>query len=147
MSYELNEPAITATEVADENRLAFLPQLFGRGAYLLAEQQVFRLAGKYSKAYQGGYWRFYTLSCGGGFLCPDSDDTFPVSVSSNDYSGEMSAEAFGIFISCMVLNLQAWAAHDKGKTDLSYHLIVQWERLRAFADQHPEAGKIYRALN
>lgn len=145
MSYELNVPAITATVVADENRLDFLPKLFGRGAYLLGEQQVYALANYYCEDYQGGYWRFNTLSCGSGFMCPDSDDTYQVCVSSNGYSGEMSAEAFGIFLTSTALNRMAWKAHEQGKTDLCDHLIVQWEKLRAFADQHDEAGKIFRA--
>ena len=45
----------------------------------------------------------------------------------------------------MALNRMAWNAHGKGNTDQCDHLIVQWEKLRAFADQHGEAGQIFRA--
>lgn len=160
MSFEPTIPAITAADVKSKARMKFLPTLFG-GAYLRGESAVYSLAQYYSEDYQGGSWRFAELSCGGGFMYPDGDRTYQVDVQGNGFSGRMSAEVFGMFITCMALNRLSWQAYEasqqaKAKNrqamydsqeSLCDKLIRHQEFLKAYADQHPDCHQFYRAID
>ena len=55
---------IVATLVDDENRLDFLPTFFGPRFMLHGETLIYAWMRKLCSAYNGGYWKFYTLSNG-----------------------------------------------------------------------------------
>lgn len=160
MSFEPTIPAITAADVKAKARMRFLPTLFG-SAYLRGESAVYSLAQYYSEDYQGGSWRFAELSCGGGFMYPDGDRTYQVDVQGNGFSGRMSAEVFGMFITSMALNRLSWQAYEasqeaKAKNrqamydsleSLCDKLIRHQEFLKAYANQHPDSNQFYRAID
>ncbi|MBL1697464.1 antirestriction protein, partial [Klebsiella pneumoniae] len=87
------------------------------------------------------------LSCGSGFMYPLSAERFTVSVSGNWFEGELSAEATGIVLTLFTLNHMIWHAHDAGYEHICDMLITQQEKLKLYADQHAEAGLIYRAID
>lgn len=146
MSTELNQPAITARIIPNNRRMAFLPRLFGAW-YLTGEAGVYNHARSLCADYQGGSWEFVELSCGSGFMYPLSAERFTVSISGNWFEGELSAEATGIVLTLFTLNHMIWHAHDAGYEHICDMLITQQEKLKLYADQHPEAGLIYRAID
>ena len=58
---------ITATKVADEDRLNFWLQHVGMAKMLSFERHVFCWMKRLCPHYDGGFWEFYDLS-NGGFL-------------------------------------------------------------------------------
>jgi hypothetical protein len=63
------EIVIAAALVPDEERMEFLPSVFGR-LMMEGESRVYTWAEELSLAYQGGYWEFYRLSNGGFYMAP-----------------------------------------------------------------------------
>ncbi|MFP2378887.1 antirestriction protein [Enterobacter ludwigii] len=51
-------------------RLTFLPDLFG-GDFMTSEASLYAYAQRYCLGYQGGFWQFYRLPDGGGYMAPD----------------------------------------------------------------------------
>jgi hypothetical protein len=45
------------------------------------------------REYSGGYWHFYTLSNGGVFMAPDSQETYDLYCKSNGNRATLGAEA------------------------------------------------------
>ncbi|MFV1163136.1 antirestriction protein, partial [Klebsiella pneumoniae] len=111
------------------------------------EAGVYNHARSLCADYQGGSWEFAELSCGSGFMYPLSAERFTVSVSGNWFEGELSAEATGIVLTLFTLNHMIWHAHDAGYEHICDMLITQQEKLKLYADQHAEAGLIYRAID
>lgn len=69
---------ITATQVADENRIGFWPQLFGSiPQWITLEPRIFARMDRFCVDYIGGIWNFYTLSNGGAFMTPQADSEEP----------------------------------------------------------------------
>nr|WP_269966613.1 antirestriction protein [Klebsiella pneumoniae]VXR48181.1 Antirestriction protein [Klebsiella pneumoniae]VXZ93110.1 Antirestriction protein [Klebsiella pneumoniae] len=145
MSTELNQPAITARIIPNNRRMAFLPRLFG-ARYLTGEAGVYNHA-RSLRRLSRRFREFVELSCGSGFMYPLSAERFTVSVSGNLFEGELSAEATGIVLTLFTLNHMIWHAHEEGYQHICDMLITQQEKLKLYADQHAEAGLIYRAID
>jgi len=94
--------ALTATVVPDHQRSGFWSQHFGSiPHWILLEAHVFTWLDRLCADYQGGQWDFYTLSNGGAFLVPDTEQE---SVLFNPFNGNratVSPEAAGI-IACLM---------------------------------------------
>lgn len=66
--------AITASVVPDELRIGFWPQHFGSiPQWITLEPRIFAWMDRLCADYQGGIWRFTTLSNGGAFMAPESE--------------------------------------------------------------------------
>ncbi|BFI65272.1 MULTISPECIES: antirestriction protein [Yersinia pseudotuberculosis complex] len=96
-------------------------------------------ARKFSQDYDGDFWRWYTQSNGGFFICPQAEKTYRIEVYSNYYSGKMSAQALGITVSLYALCIMAESGHA--------FFIESYYRLRDFAVQHPEWAAIGGAID
>lgn len=59
-----------AVRLEGAQRLTFLPDMFG-GDYMTAEASVYAYAQRYCPDYQGGFWQFYRLPDGSGYMAPD----------------------------------------------------------------------------
>jgi len=95
---------IISSRVPDKLRLDFLPKHFGFPLMLKIESAVYSWMRALCNHYTGGYWQFYDLSNGGIYLAPESGDTFTVTVPSNYFSGQVSADAAGIIATLFALN-------------------------------------------
>nr|WP_321440401.1 antirestriction protein [uncultured Hyphomonas sp.] len=127
---------ITKTRVQEAERLGFLPRQAGAD-YLRFESLVFHIMDKASPDYSGGYWDFYSLSNGGFFIAPASDDRFAIHWDLNYFEGEMSAEAAGIAVCLLVLgNLSFESTNPQ-------HMAEKFYALREFAADHAEASAIF----
>ena len=131
---------ITATLVSDSDRLSFLPRVFGVRAMMRAESMVYDWMGRLCEGYGGGYWHFFSLSNGGMFMAPNSEDGYRIAVDGNGFSGHVSSEAAGIVATLFALCQLAEQTGADRLIDL-YHL------LRDFASTHEEASLILSAID
>lgn len=139
----MNEPqhtdaVITATQVAPENRIDTLPKFFPKN-YMQFENTIYMVMDKICENYTGGFWEFYELSNSGFYMAPNMTEPCVISVPfGNDYEGNMSAEAVGI-TACI------YAYCFLSETDSA--MADHYWRLRDFANNHAEAGEIWRAID
>ena len=136
---EAQENLITASVVASRQRMNFLPQMFP-GCYLHGEHTVYGLMDSFCQDYNGAYWEFYTLSNGGFFMAPLTDQEMHIQIDMNMFEGVMSAQAAGVVVSLYALCIFAERTQNERIID-HYHL------LRDFVGSHPESSKIYQAID
>ena len=133
-------PAVTATLVSVEDRMDFLPAMFPR-CFVLGESMVFRWMENLSLDYKGGFWEFYRLSNGGFYMAPRTEaKAFWLEVDGNGFSDSVSADAAGIIACLFALCYMAHRTEDDAVID-NYHY------LREYISHHPEAVKIWRAID
>ena len=127
MNDTAQETPITATPLADAQRMSVPAALFGVMFTTRVEPYVFGIARALSEDYTGGYWEFYALSNGGFYLAPASDERYEVRCE-NGYEGTLSADAFGV--TCVLYAFSHLSFADP--RDLSeecarqYHLLREW---------------------
>lgn len=134
---------ITATPVADENRIRFWPQHFGGiPQWLMLEPRIFAWMDRLCADYSGGIWSFYTLSNGGAFMAPevDSDEKWTLFNSMNGNAAELSAEAAGIAACLMEYSHHAMRTECDAMTEHYYFL-------RDYALNHAECSAIMHIID
>ncbi|EMQ2082898.1 antirestriction protein [Yersinia enterocolitica] len=137
-SFQAN--TLTATVVPNHQRPRFWPQHFGNiPQWLILEPHVFGWLDRLCVDYHGGLWDFYTLSNGGAFMAPDTDENnnekWSLFNAMNGNSGEMSAEAAGIAVCLIVYSHHACRTECDAMTEHYY-------RLRDYALRHAECHTI-----
>ncbi|MDM0078829.1 antirestriction protein [Variovorax sp. J2P1-59] len=140
---EQNE-LVTASLVADDSRLDFLPFHFGTRHMLRGEAMVYGWMRLLCKAYDGGYWNFYTLSNGGFYMAPDFKGPMRLEVDGNGFRGNVSADAAGVIVTLFAL---CYLAEELYGTDGADAVVENYHRLREFVDGHREARAIFRAID
>ena len=137
----MKESLITADLVSDEMRLQFWPEHFGKiPQWMLLEPRAFAWMDRLCSAYNGGYWNYYTLSNGGAFIAPDSEENWAMFNKLNGNRAEMSSEAAGI--SVCLLN---WIHHACRTSSAA--MSEHYYRLREFALNHPESSAIMHIID
>lgn len=134
---------ITATIVAEADRLDFYPTFFGK-YFMAAENLLYVHADRYVQGYQGGYWNFYTTTNGAFFSALDTTETLHVVVADNYTSEHMSAEAVGITLTLFVLGRLLAARIPEHESE---RFIDSYHKLRDFALGHAEAQAILTAID
>ena len=129
---QANQP-VTASLVASNRRLTFLPTYFGPRLMMRGESLVYAWLRRLSEDYNGGFWNYYELSNGGFYLAPELTGRLCLEVDGNGYSGELSADAAGVVRSLGASNavmvghgwggMIAWAA----AVMPSPSLVWRWE--------------------
>ena len=140
-----NEPQLdlTATPVPDEQRIRFWPLHFGAiPQWITLEPRIFAWMDRFCSTYSGGIWSFYTLSNGGAFMAPesDNDEIWRLFNCLNGNDAQMSAEAAGIAVCLIAYSYHACRTQCDAMTEHYY-------RLRDYALQHPEAHAILRIID
>jgi hypothetical protein len=130
---------IVPSVVPDDQRSAILPKKFP-GMFLLFEANVYHYLHIFSDDYKSGYWEFVELSNGGFYMSLRSRSRYYLTISSNGYEGEMSADA-----ASLVANLYTLCAL-ANQHQLDY-LIEMYHALREYACEHPEADRILQAID
>lgn len=126
-------------------RLTFLPDLFGAD-FMLSEVSVYAYAERYCPDYQGCFWQFYRLPAGGGYMAPDVA-RITVCNPDNGFEQVVSADVAGIILTALVLNHRSWHHSHHDREELCRHFCRRHEQLLDFADSHPDAAAIWRALD
>ncbi|MEK8867775.1 antirestriction protein [Escherichia coli] len=135
--------AITASEVPDELRIGFWPQHFGSiPQWITLEPRIFAWMERLCADYQGGIWRFSTLSNGGAFMAPESDhdEKWTLFNSMNGNGAELTSEAAGMVACLMAYNHHACRTECDAMTEHYY-------RLRDYALNHPECSAIMHLID
>lgn len=118
---------ITATPVADAQRLAFWPQHFGTiPQWILLEPRIFAWMDRLCADYHGGIWQFHTLSNGGAFMAPESaysDEKLALFNGMNGNSAALSTEAAGIAACLMEYSHHACRTECDAMTEHYYRLL------------------------
>ncbi|HBQ8495505.1 antirestriction protein [Klebsiella pneumoniae] len=136
-------PALAATPVPDEQPVEFWPQHLGNiPQWITLEPQVFAWIDRFCADYSGGIWNFYTLSNGGAFMAPETDNDAFWSLfnTMNGNAANMSAEAAGIAV-CLIAY-----SHHACRTECDAMTEHYW-RLRDYALHHPECSAIMRIID
>lgn len=137
------QAAITASVVPDELRIGFWPQHFGSiPQWITLEPRIFAWMDRLCADYHGGIWRFSTLSNGGAFMAPESeqDDKWALFNSMNGNGAELTAEAAGIVACLMTYSHHACRTESDAMTEHYY-------RLRDYALNHPECSAIMHLID
>lgn len=134
----------TATMVKAElipggKRLSALPKYF-KSHMMEVECSIYHLMSRFCQEYQGGYWNFYCLNNGGFYMACDDNESFKISIPSNYFDQNVSADAAGIIVCLYAYNLLCC----KHESDL---LIDHYYKLLDYARVHPEASYIFRAID
>lgn len=135
--------AITASVVPDELRIGFWPQHFGSiPQWITLEPRIFAWMDRLCADYQGGIWRFSTLSNGGAFMAPESEHgkTWALFNSMNGNGAELTSEAAGMVACLMAYNHHACRTECDAMTE-HYYL------LRDYALNHPECSAIMHLID
>ena len=77
------EQPVTASLVAEAQRLDFLPAYFGPRLMMRGEALVYAWLRRLCERYNGAYWHYYTLSDGGFYMAPDLADRLEIEVDGN----------------------------------------------------------------
>jgi hypothetical protein len=136
-------PAVAATPVADEDRIKFWPQHFGTiPQWITLEPYIFAWLDRLCANYSGGIWHFYTLSNGGAFMAPESEDDekWVLFNSGNGNEAELSSDAAGIVVCLLAYSHHACRTECDAMTEHYY-------RLRDYALAHPETRAIMRLID
>lgn len=139
VSLAVNVPP-TAALVSDERRMDFLPALFGLSLLIVGEHTVYHFLDRLSPDYGGGFWEFLERDGTPLYLRPASASRFRIRCATNDYEGEVSADAAGIIATLFAFSHLSFQ-------DRSERMADAYARLYAFAGDHPEARAIFAAID
>ncbi|WP_447887139.1 antirestriction protein [Serratia fonticola] len=134
---------LIATRVPDHQRARFWYQHFGSvPQWFLLETRVFNWMDRLCVDYHGGSWDFYTLSNGGVFIAPQTEDDKPWSLFNllNGNRAEMGAHAAGITACLMAYSHHACRTESEAMTEHFY-------RLREYALHHPDSRAIFALID
>lgn len=132
---------LTATPVADSHRIHFWPKYFGQvPKWVLIEPQVFGWLDRWCDDYRGDFWDFYTLSNGGAFMVPGTEQDYVLLNALNGNGATVSREAAGIAACLMAYSHHACRTESEEMTEHFY-------RLREYALQHIESNAIFSLID
>ncbi|PSS47258.1 antirestriction protein [Enterobacter sp. FS01] len=134
-----------AVRLEGAQRLTFLPDVFG-GDFITSEASVYAYASRYCPEYVGGFWHFYRLPDGGGFMAPDVE-SLTLCNPENWFEQTVSGEVAGIILTALVLNHRSWHHSNHDREELCRHFCRRHEQLMNFIDAHPESATMWRALD
>ena len=141
METQTSQTQVTRELVPEDRRLAVSERLFGIHFPLKLEPVIYDITERMAENYKGGYWDFFTLSNGGFYMAPSSDDVFRVACD-NMFEGDLSADALGI-TACLYAysNLSFEDGRFARVSACHYH------RLREYMMDHAEVRAILGATD
>jgi Antirestriction protein len=131
---------IEAYTVSHHARMGTLPRHFGRHM-MTFEGMVYDLMRQFSPHYGGGMWAYLELSNGSFYMTPPPDKSYRLTIHSNGYDGEMTADAAGITVCLFAYSLLS--IEHRGTDVFTRH----FHRLRDFALGHAESAQIFAAID
>jgi hypothetical protein len=135
-----NRQKLTATPIEDDKgRTELFRKLFGVRAYLV-EQYVYTWLDFLCKRYNGGFWHIYALSNDAFYMAPKSDDVFDVMCPGFGGDVQLSADAAGL-VACL------YAVNKMTHQFVEDSIIKLYYRILDYAGEHPEAARIFRAID
>ncbi|WP_254711495.1 antirestriction protein [Pantoea cypripedii] len=117
-----------------------MPSVFAAGY-----QKRKDVAARLTHAACGGEEEFVRPAAGGGFMQPPGE-RWRFQNPANWSDEVVSAEAAGIIITALVLNHRSWMHSHHDAHELCSAFCHRYDQLVKFANRHPEAVAIFRAL-
>jgi hypothetical protein len=141
MMTQTQQTIVTKELVPEDQRMDVAEKFFGPNFPMKLEPVVYGITDRMANVYSGGYWEFYTLSNGGFYMAPSSDDVFHVTCD-NMFEGDLSADALGI-TACLYAysNLSFTGGSFARECIRHYHL------LREYMMDHAEVRAILGATD
>ena len=133
---------ITRNVLPTHRRTQVTSELFGLNFPMKLEPLIFNLTDHIADNYSGGYWDFYTLSNGGFYMSPCSDDHFNVSCE-NGFEGRLSGDALGIVVCLYAYSHLSFS----GRNGFDEVCAEHYHLLREFASAHGESLGIFSAID
>ncbi len=133
---------ITRQQVPEKLRIRHTASLFGVHFPLNLEPCVYAITRNIAPAYQGDYWEFYTLSNGGFYMAPHSEQLYSLNCD-NGFEGQLSADALGITACLYTYSLMSFSDL-KGFAEIC---AEHYQLLREYMFAHIEATNILRAID
>lgn len=135
----VTEGKITATAVAESERIRCLPKHFG-ARMMIVEHTIYHFMSQFVESYRGGLWEFYELSNGGFYMAPKIDSPVELGIPTNGFEAKVSADAAGIIVCLFALSHLSFKYEDERIAE-HYHLLFD------YACQHPESSDICGAID
>lgn len=135
----MNNHQNTLITVPKNDRLAFLPRLFGK-FFLQGETTVYNFMQAYVDGYNGGYYDFHQTPCGASFMACTAAQTYQVDIDTNYFSRKLTAETTGIIATLFSLSINSLRYQ-------SQHLSDQYQALLAYAQSTPDSAAIFSAID
>jgi hypothetical protein len=129
---------IEAYKVSDHARIGTMPRHFARHM-MTVEHKIYSLMGRFVADYNGAFWEFYELSNGGFFMAPRIPSV-RLSIESNGFQGQMSADAAGITVCLFAFSLLSFERNEEV-------FVRHFHWLRDFALGHSEAAQIFATID
>ncbi len=130
-----------AVAVPENDRESFLPTLFGRQHFFVAENALYNFMGWLSpEDYGGGFWEFYALGGTPLYMVPPHRDAYRIACETNGYTGSVSPDAAGIIVTLFTFSHLSF----KYESDV---LSQGYQRLYDYAAEHPEGAAIFGAID
>jgi hypothetical protein len=133
---------ITRNVLPTHLRISVTSELFGLNFPMKLEPLIFNLTDHIADNYCGGYWDFYTLSNGGFYMSPCSDEHFNVSCE-NGFEEQLSADALGIMVCLYAYSHLSF----NGRNGFDEICAEHYHLLREFAFDHDESRGIFSAID
>ena len=133
---------ILCKKISNHKRIKHTDDLFGIRFPVNIEPAIYSITGNIAAEYHGAYWEFYSLSNGGFYMAPCSDQPYQVSCD-NGYEGSLSAEALGITACLYAYSHLSFSSNEAFAEICANH--YHW--LRAFMLEHQEANSILKAID
>ena len=121
--------------------MAITERYFGIHFPLQLEPVIYGITDRMANEYSGGYWDMYTLSNGGFYMAPSSDEVFRVTCD-NMFEGDLSADALGI-TACLYAYSQLSFSDGRFARVCACH----FHTLQSFMFEHPEVRAILGATD
>jgi len=135
----MSDETIYRNPVHADERLDAMPEKFGNKTIMI-EFAIYDSLKSICAHYSGGFWMFYRLSNGGFYMAPDDENWYEIVCPGNGYTGTLSADAAGITACLYAYSSVSMAYGDDNVID-AYHQLLAW------AKTHPEADKIFAAID
>ena len=132
---------VTRELVPEARRMSVTGKYFGPNFPLRLEPVIYGITDRMAEDYNGGYWDFYTLSNGGFYMAPSSEDVFHVTCD-NMFEGDLSADALGI-TAC----LYAYSHLSFSGGGFARECATHYHKLRGYMMEHPEVRAILGAID
>lgn len=141
---QLEDVKVVATVIADDRRNGTLERYFGRTACFTVEPSIYTFMRRLDPNYVGGMWEFVELSNGGFFMYPRSTEALiQLSCNMNGASASVSPEVAGLVACIFTMSHMSFSVNGPMQELLSNN----YERLMAYAGDHPEAQAIFHLID
>lgn len=132
----------TATIVPDRKRSRVVGEKFGSYFPMKIEPTIYDTLARQVSEYNGGLWKFYTLSNGGFYMSPSING--PVTMNSDNQSSEsVSVDAAGIVACLYTFSILSFSANEI----MAKLCAAHYHLLREYIFDHEEVSKILTLID